>query len=239
MNVYSIHYRMLLSAPIVPFAPHTQSAKLDEAKKLIDEGGDWDRRNRLKLYRALHCMFVRDFKTAASLLLDCVATFTVRLSTVFSFLCTSRAGFYLAAGSYACKSVRPFVFSAITKSITIVVCVHQLYSCRLLLLHLPLCLSIHFVYRPYMSLSCPLPSHQATELFPYSQFVLYTIVASMVAESRTVIGAKIVKSPEVCGVVMTVPLGSLASIAHTHGYLAFMIIPLLEHWQHWRSPGII
>jgi hypothetical protein len=38
---------------------------------------------------------------------------------------------------------------------------------------------------------------QATELFPYSQFVLYTIVASMVAESRTVIGAKIVKSPEV------------------------------------------
>ncbi len=55
-----------------------QSAKLDEAKKLIDEGGDWDRRNRLKLYRALHCMFVRDFKTAAALLLDCVATFTVR-----------------------------------------------------------------------------------------------------------------------------------------------------------------
>ena len=69
----------------MPLAQRTQSAKLDEAKKLIDEGGDWDRRNRLKLYRALHCMFVRDFKTAASLLLDCVATFTVCLSTVFSF----------------------------------------------------------------------------------------------------------------------------------------------------------
>ena len=43
---------------------------------LIDEGGDWDRRNRLKVYRGLYCMAVRDFKTAANLFLDTVATFT-------------------------------------------------------------------------------------------------------------------------------------------------------------------
>ena len=43
---------------------------------LIDEGGDWDRRNRLKVYRGTYCMAVRDFKLAANLFLDTVATFT-------------------------------------------------------------------------------------------------------------------------------------------------------------------
>jgi 26S proteasome regulatory subunit N7 len=73
-----------------------------------------------------------------------------------------------------------------------------------------------------MSLSCPLPSHQATELFPYSQFVLYTIVASMVAESRTVIGAKIVKSPEVFGSIDEVPhLSALLHSLHACRYADF------------------
>ena len=43
---------------------------------LIDEGGDWDRRNRLKVYRGVYCMSIRDFKLAANLFLDTVATFT-------------------------------------------------------------------------------------------------------------------------------------------------------------------
>lgn len=43
---------------------------------LIDEGGDWDRRNRLKVYRALYNMSIRDFKSAAALFLDTIATFT-------------------------------------------------------------------------------------------------------------------------------------------------------------------
>ncbi len=43
---------------------------------MIDEGGDWDRRNRLKVYNALYCMWTRNFKLAATLLLDGVATFT-------------------------------------------------------------------------------------------------------------------------------------------------------------------
>lgn len=49
---------------------------LQKAQTLIDEGGDWDRRNRLKVYRGTYCMAVRDFKLAASLFLDTVATFT-------------------------------------------------------------------------------------------------------------------------------------------------------------------
>lgn len=49
---------------------------LDKAQKLADDGGDWDRRNRLKVYRALNFITQRNISTAASLLLDCVATFS-------------------------------------------------------------------------------------------------------------------------------------------------------------------
>lgn len=43
---------------------------------MIDEGGDWDRRNRLKVYQGLYSMSVRDFKSAANFFLDTVSTFT-------------------------------------------------------------------------------------------------------------------------------------------------------------------
>jgi 26S proteasome regulatory subunit N7 len=49
---------------------------LEKAKSLVDEGGDWDRRNRMKVYQGLRAMSIRDFKTAADLFLDTVATFT-------------------------------------------------------------------------------------------------------------------------------------------------------------------
>ncbi|XP_055881581.1 26S proteasome non-ATPase regulatory subunit 6-like [Biomphalaria glabrata] len=49
---------------------------LEKAQSLIDEGGDWDRRNRLKVYRGLYNMSIRDFKSAATLFLDTIATFT-------------------------------------------------------------------------------------------------------------------------------------------------------------------
>lgn len=40
------------------------------------QGGDWDRRNRLKIYEAMYLITNRSFKKAADLLLDCIATFT-------------------------------------------------------------------------------------------------------------------------------------------------------------------
>lgn len=46
------------------------------AKELCAKGGDWERKNRLKVYEAYYNMAVRDFKAAADLLLDSVATFT-------------------------------------------------------------------------------------------------------------------------------------------------------------------
>lgn len=49
---------------------------ITESKKLIDLGGDWDRRNRLKVYEAIHMLASRNLLVASGLLLDCVATFT-------------------------------------------------------------------------------------------------------------------------------------------------------------------
>jgi len=46
------------------------------AKVLLEQGGDWERRNRLKVYEALFLLRIRDFKKASSLLLDSIATFT-------------------------------------------------------------------------------------------------------------------------------------------------------------------
>jgi len=47
-----------------------------KAEQLIEDGGDWDRRNRLKVYKGLYCISVRDFKQAAELFLETVSTFT-------------------------------------------------------------------------------------------------------------------------------------------------------------------
>lgn len=52
------------------------TTNIEKANNLIEEGGDWDRRNRLKVYRGLHSLSIRDFDSAAKHFLDAVATFT-------------------------------------------------------------------------------------------------------------------------------------------------------------------
>lgn len=49
---------------------------IEKAKTLIEEGGDWDRRNRLKVYQGVYCIAIRDFKAAANFFLDTISTFT-------------------------------------------------------------------------------------------------------------------------------------------------------------------
>ncbi|XP_026473130.1 26S proteasome non-ATPase regulatory subunit 6 [Ctenocephalides felis] len=49
---------------------------IEKAKSLIEEGGDWDRRNRLKVYQGVYSIAIRDFKSAATFFLDTVSTFT-------------------------------------------------------------------------------------------------------------------------------------------------------------------
>ncbi|KAA0153603.1 hypothetical protein FNF29_02991 [Cafeteria roenbergensis] len=50
--------------------------RVEAAKELNDKGGDWDRRNRLKVYEAMSLAWGRQLAEAAELLLSCVATFT-------------------------------------------------------------------------------------------------------------------------------------------------------------------
>jgi 26S proteasome regulatory subunit N7 len=43
---------------------------------MMEKGGDWDRRNRLKVYKAVHATAQRKFSEASELFLSTVATFT-------------------------------------------------------------------------------------------------------------------------------------------------------------------
>lgn len=50
-------------------------ANIEKCKTLLDEGGDWERRNKLKVYEGLFLIVMRDFKKSAPLLLDSLSTF--------------------------------------------------------------------------------------------------------------------------------------------------------------------
>ncbi|KAI3957796.1 hypothetical protein MKW92_002947 [Papaver armeniacum] len=52
------------------------SNSIEKAKNFFDDGGDWERKNRLKVYEGLFCMSTRNFKKAADLFLDSISTFT-------------------------------------------------------------------------------------------------------------------------------------------------------------------
>lgn len=49
---------------------------LEEATRLCAKGGDWERKNKLKVYEALYLMATRQFAMAAELFLSSIATFT-------------------------------------------------------------------------------------------------------------------------------------------------------------------
>jgi 26S proteasome regulatory subunit N7 len=56
---------------------------IDIQHKFLLDGGDWEKKNKLKVYEGIYNLMVREFSKASSLLLDCTATFTS--SEVISF----------------------------------------------------------------------------------------------------------------------------------------------------------
>lgn len=50
--------------------------QIEKATDMLNEGGDWERRNRLKVYEGLYLITIRDFPKAAELFLSGLATFT-------------------------------------------------------------------------------------------------------------------------------------------------------------------
>lgn len=45
-------------------------------QQLVEEGADWDKKNKLKIYEGVYCLIILDFKKAADLLISSIATFT-------------------------------------------------------------------------------------------------------------------------------------------------------------------
>lgn len=74
---------------------------VERAKGLVDSGGDWDRRNRLKAYEGLHLITVRCYNMAAPLLLDSLSTFTSYELCTYSNLVV----YSVLAGSVSLKRV--------------------------------------------------------------------------------------------------------------------------------------
>ena len=74
---------------------------VERAKSLVDTGGDWDRRNRLKAYEGLHLLTVRSYNLAAPLLLDSLSTFTSYELCTYSNLVV----YSVLAGSVSLKRV--------------------------------------------------------------------------------------------------------------------------------------
>lgn len=74
---------------------------VSRAKELVESGGDWDRRNRLKAYEGLHLLTVRSYNLAAPLLLDSLSTFTSYELCTYSNLVV----YSVLAGSVSLKRV--------------------------------------------------------------------------------------------------------------------------------------
>ena len=68
-----------------------------KAKLLSDAGGDWERRNKLKVYEAVFACYTREFKQAADLFLEALATFSA--TELFPY---SRVIFYGVVTSIPC-----------------------------------------------------------------------------------------------------------------------------------------
>ncbi|OHT06797.1 PCI domain containing protein [Tritrichomonas foetus] len=76
---------------------------LDQAQTLIKEGGDWERKNRLKIYEGLNLCIKRNFIAASNLFISTLSTFTatelmeyedfVYRTVVLAVLSLSRADF--------------------------------------------------------------------------------------------------------------------------------------------------
>merc|ERR1712070_1180828 len=59
-------------------------SEIARAKTELEKGGDWERRNKLRVYNGLFHLWTRDYKQAATLFLEALATFTATELVSFS-----------------------------------------------------------------------------------------------------------------------------------------------------------
>lgn len=123
-------------AKIALFCLDTKALKgiLASAKVLNESGGDWDRRNRLKIYEAFYLLAIRDVAGASQLLLDCVATFTcTELASYkdFMFLLLVTALISLDRNQLRDKLIKdPHVITTSRELPIASKLVHSIYQCK-------------------------------------------------------------------------------------------------------------
>lgn len=107
---------------------------ITQAKDFVEKGGDWERRNLLKVYEATYLVRVRRFKDAAALFNESVATFTCSamysyekmvVYTVVSSIIT------LDRISFRKKVVRsPEILQIVTELTDVQTLIQSLYNCK-------------------------------------------------------------------------------------------------------------
>lgn len=107
---------------------------LAEAKRLNDLSGDWDHRNRLKVYEAMYLLTIRDLQGASKLLQSCIATFTcteISDYNTFMFYALLTNVLHLPRMELKKKIVNdPQVISVIRELPNMHEFVHSIYDCE-------------------------------------------------------------------------------------------------------------
>lgn len=49
---------------------------IETCHRLVEDGADWDKKNKLKIFEGVYCIMIRDFKKASDLFVSSIATFT-------------------------------------------------------------------------------------------------------------------------------------------------------------------
>lgn len=101
---------------------------IETAHELCELGGDWDRRNRLKVYQGTYFIATRQFDKAATLLLDSVSTFTCY--EMFSY---NQFVFYLVVVALLALD-RKTLRSKVVESPEVLTCIRELPQSERLLM---------------------------------------------------------------------------------------------------------
>ncbi|KAJ1961719.1 proteasome regulatory particle subunit [Dipsacomyces acuminosporus] len=81
------------------YRPQLVQKEIERAHELVDKGGDWDRRNRLKAFECIWHTSQRQFKEASTLFVECLSTYSSpELMSLTDFVCH---------GALACAIVMP------------------------------------------------------------------------------------------------------------------------------------
>ena len=147
------------------------SKTIEKAKEYVEIGGDWERRNRLKVYEAVFFTRTRHFPEAANMFLESVATFTA--VELFEYV----------PSHHVCRG-------------NILIVAVEYYVCRVPVPNVANKHHGHLHPPPSILISISQPSSNM-----YPRFIKYAVATAVVALDRSTLKAKVIDSPEVIAVI--------------------------------------